>query len=173
MGEKNKRLPEMIDKFRETVPHVAIGSLDVESCRSFLDYYRQSTNFDLPVGHDLVFAKQAKSIRTRRPKNRSKSKNFVNGTPIHLASELDIFYLTAAQYEAAFLLPAELIWLEEFTWYIEFARKYGPCDAYRLKAALTSPGIDDTNNYQVLECIGDVLIKFYTVLSLYWNANER
>jgi hypothetical protein len=37
-----------------------------------MDYLQQGGRTALEMGEDLVFAKQAKSIRTRRPKNTSK-----------------------------------------------------------------------------------------------------
>lgn len=77
--------------------------------------------------------------------------------------------MTKTQYEQGFSIAAELIWLEEFTYMIEFAYKFGHCDAYDLKTALTSPGLDPSSNYQIFETIGDVVVKFISVLAAHWN----
>lgn len=87
--------------------------------------------------------------------------------------ELSVFYLNKNRWEQATQLLVALASFESWTYIFEFAKKYDYAGPYMyIRNALTAPLLDNTNNYDSLENLGDVVLKVISSLH-YFSKYEK
>lgn len=122
----------------------------------------------------MILCRPTRSIRRNHLKHQRKVRaGFFRLVP---ESDLSLFYLNRTQYKNVSSLIKALIDLERFTYLIDFSSTFNyKWDLRLLRDATTAPMLDNINNYDSLENLGDSVLKVLSSLMLfckYPSANE-
>ncbi|CAG9313171.1 unnamed protein product [Blepharisma stoltei] len=151
---------------------------NIESVNEFRKHFFSGLIYPISTDTTLIFAKQTKSARhLENGSDSDKPKVYKSGTPILHSENVELYPLKASTWFQCTSLLNSLVELEAISYIFEFAHhfRYEGCFKY-LKDACTSPCLDNVNNYDYLENLGDTVLKVVSTIHIFYRypkSNEN